>query len=56
METQINLTPETRLRYDFFSATTIRQRILIKRQARLAGYEELARELEAAGYVPTISN
>ncbi len=48
----IELTPDTQLRYDFFAATTIRERLLIKRAARARGYETLARELEAAGYVP----
>jgi hypothetical protein len=52
----IALTPETKLRYDFFSATTIRERILIKRKARADGYEALARELERAGFVPTIGH
>ena len=52
METRIDLTPETKLRFNFFTAKTIRGRILIKRSARAAGYEALARELEAAGYVP----
>lgn len=56
MNQAITLTPEAKLRYDFFSADTIHGRILVKRAARKAGYEALARELEQVGYVPAIKS
>lgn len=52
MTQTIDITPETKLRFDFFNATTIRQKIEIKRKARAAGYEELAREFEKLGFLP----
>ena len=53
MTETFSLSPEVKLRFDFFAAKTIRERILIKRKARAEGFETVARELEAAGYVPT---